>query len=44
MEERWSSVDPRDYAALPTALRLLRLWREQWRVATFGLACAFAYS
>src|SRR5438105_6937961 len=37
-------VDPPDYATWPTALRLLRLWREQWRLAVVALACAFAYS
>src|SRR5439155_26239158 len=37
-------VDPPDYATWPTARRLLRLWREQWRLAVLSLACAFAYS
>ena len=36
------SVDPPDYAFGPTALRLLGLWREQWRLVVVGLACAFA--
>ncbi len=44
MTERHNPVDPPDFATWPTARRLLRLWREQWRLASFGLACAFVYS
>jgi ABC-type multidrug transport system fused ATPase/permease subunit len=44
MPERPSPVEPPDYAVWPTARRLLRLWREQWRLAAFGLGCAFCYS
>jgi len=42
--ERHNPVDPPDYATWPTARRLLRLWREQWRLGAFGLTCAFFYS
>ncbi len=34
------SVDPPDYAFGLTAVRLLRLWREQWRLVAVGLTCA----
>ncbi len=44
MTERHNPVDPPDYATWPTARRLLRLWREQWRLGAFGLTCAFFYS
>ena len=44
MTERHNPVDPPDYATWPTARRLLRLWREQWRLGAFGLTCAFCYS
>ncbi len=37
-------VDPPDFPLWPTARRLLRLWRAEWRLATFGLTCAFAYA
>jgi ABC-type multidrug transport system fused ATPase/permease subunit len=37
-------VDPPDFATGQTALRLLRLWREQWRLAVVALLCALAYS
>jgi ABC-type multidrug transport system fused ATPase/permease subunit len=43
-DERLRPVEPPDYATWPTALRLLRIWREQWRLGAFGLACAFCYS
>jgi ABC-type multidrug transport system fused ATPase/permease subunit len=36
--------DPVDYGVWPTARRLLRLWREQWRLVVLGLGCAVAYS
>src|SRR3954454_15311648 len=44
MTEQPNPVDPPDYATRDTALRLLRLWREQWRLAVVALLCAFAYS
>ena len=37
-------VNPPDYAIWPTTQRLLRVWREQWRLVTLGLGCAFAYT
>jgi ABC-type multidrug transport system fused ATPase/permease subunit len=40
----FQQVDPPDYPLWPTARRLLRLWREQFRLAGLGLACAFAYT
>src|SRR3954464_13875816 len=39
-----SSVDPPDLGMLPTFRRLLRLWREQWRLGAIGLSCALAYT
>src|SRR6478609_10167929 len=39
-----SSVDPPDLGMLPTFRRLLRLWREQWKLGAFGLACSFVYT
>ena len=39
-----SHVDPPDYPALPTLRRLLALWRGEWRLAVFGLVCAFAFT
>src|SRR5580765_1974722 len=39
-----SSVDPPDLGMLPTFRRLLRLWREQWKLGVFGLACSFVYT
>ena len=33
-------VDPPDLGFLATASRLLRVWREQWRLVTIGLVCA----
>jgi ABC-type multidrug transport system fused ATPase/permease subunit len=35
-------VDPPDLGFLTTASRLLRVWREQWRLVLIGLACALA--
>ena len=35
-------VDPPDLGFFPTAVRLLRVWREQWRLVLLGLACAVA--
>ena len=40
MSTHVNSVDPPDLGLLPTFRRLLRLWREQWRLGAFGLACA----
>ena len=37
-------VDPPDLPALPTLRRLLGLWRGEWRLAAFGLVCAFAFT
>ncbi len=37
-------VDPPDLGLLPTFARLLRLWREQWRLGVFGLTCSFVYT
>jgi ABC-type multidrug transport system fused ATPase/permease subunit len=37
-------VDPPDLGLLPTFRRLLRLWREQWRLGVFGLTCALLYT
>jgi ABC-type multidrug transport system fused ATPase/permease subunit len=37
-------VDPPDLGLLPTFRRLLRLWREQWRLGAFGLACSLVYT
>ena len=37
-------VDPPDLGLLPTFRRLLRLWREQWRMGVYGLTCSFLYS
>ncbi|MEP6978757.1 MAG: ABC transporter ATP-binding protein [Thermoleophilia bacterium] len=37
-------VDPPDYPLLPTFRRLLRLWREQWRLGALGLSCAFIFT
>jgi ABC-type multidrug transport system fused ATPase/permease subunit len=37
-------VDPPDLGMLPTFRRLLRLWREQWRLGVFGLACSLLYT
>jgi ABC-type multidrug transport system fused ATPase/permease subunit len=39
-----STVDPPDLGLLPTFRRLLRLWREQWKLGVFSLACALAYT
>ncbi|HEX7625624.1 MAG TPA: ABC transporter ATP-binding protein [Gaiellaceae bacterium] len=44
MSRRSLSVDPPDLSIWPTAKGLAGLWREQWRLVTFGLACAFVYS
>src|SRR5690242_13888370 len=39
-----SSVDPPDLGMLPTFRRLLRLWREQWKLGVFALTCALLYT
>jgi ABC-type multidrug transport system fused ATPase/permease subunit len=37
-------VDPPDFGLLPTFRRLLRLWREQWKLGVFSLTCALLYT
>jgi ABC-type multidrug transport system fused ATPase/permease subunit len=37
-------VDPPDLGLWPTFGRLLRLWREQWKLGAFALTCALAYT
>jgi ATP-binding cassette, subfamily B, bacterial len=44
VSKRFLSVDPPDLSLWPTAKGLAKLWREQWRLVVFGLACAFVYS
>jgi ABC-type multidrug transport system fused ATPase/permease subunit len=39
-----STVDPPDLGLLPTFRRLLGLWREQWKLGVFSLACALVYT
>jgi ABC-type multidrug transport system fused ATPase/permease subunit len=39
-----SFVDPPDLGLLPTFRRLLQLWRDQWRLGVFGLACSLVYT
>jgi ABC-type multidrug transport system fused ATPase/permease subunit len=39
-----SGVDPPDHPLLPTVRRLLRLWREEWRLVGVGLGCAVLYT
>ena len=41
MSRRFLSVDPPDLSLWPTAKGLARLWREQWKLVTLGLVCAF---
>ena len=41
MSRRFLSVDPPDLSLWPTVKGLARLWREQWRLVTLGLVCAF---
>src|SRR5215472_2245876 len=38
------SVDPPDLALLPTFRRLLRLWREHWKLGVFALSCSLVYT
>ncbi len=38
------SVDPDDYPLWPTVRRLFGLWREESRLVTIGLVCAFFYT
>ena len=35
-------VDPPDLGFVATAVRLLRVWREQWRLVLVGFTCALA--
>jgi ATP-binding cassette subfamily B protein len=44
VSRRSLSVDPPDLSLWPTAKGLAKLWREQWRLVTVGLVCAFFYS
>jgi ABC-type multidrug transport system fused ATPase/permease subunit len=44
MSKYVSPVDPPDLGMLPTFRRLLRLWREQWKLGVFGLTCALIYT
>ncbi|MGH2934418.1 MAG: ABC transporter transmembrane domain-containing protein, partial [Gaiellaceae bacterium] len=37
-------MDPPDLGMLPTFRRLLRLWREQWKLGAFGLGCSLVYT
>jgi ABC-type multidrug transport system fused ATPase/permease subunit len=37
-------VDPPDLGLWPTFRRLLRLWREQWKLGVFALTCALLYT
>jgi ABC-type multidrug transport system fused ATPase/permease subunit len=37
-------VDPPDLGLLPTFRRLLRLWRQEWRLGALGIAFAFCYT
>src|SRR5215472_13652214 len=37
-------VDPPDLGLLPTFRRLLRLWREQWKLGVFALSCSLVYT
>src|SRR3954454_3444874 len=39
-----NSVEPPDLGLLPLFRRLLRVWREQWRLGAIGLSCALAYT
>ena len=39
-----NSVDPPDLGMLPTFRRLLRIWREQWRLGVFALTCSLLYT
>jgi len=41
VSKRFLSVDPPDLSFWPTTKGLARLWREQWRLVSVGLACAF---
>jgi len=36
------NVDPADLGFVATAARLLRVWREQWRLVLLGFTCAVA--
>jgi ABC-type multidrug transport system fused ATPase/permease subunit len=39
-----NSVDPPDLGLLPTFRRLLRLWREHWKLGVFALSCSLVYT
>jgi ABC-type multidrug transport system fused ATPase/permease subunit len=39
-----NSVDPPDLGLLPTFRRLLRLWREHWKLGLFALSCSLVYT
>jgi ABC-type multidrug transport system fused ATPase/permease subunit len=41
VSRRFLSVDPPDLSLWPTTKGLARLWREQWKIVTLGLVCAF---
>ena len=36
------NVDPPDLGFVATMTRLLRVWREQWRLVVIGFTCAVA--
>jgi ABC-type multidrug transport system fused ATPase/permease subunit len=44
MSTHVNPVDPPDLGLLPTFRRLLRLWREQWKLGVFSLTCALLYT
>ena len=44
MSEYQNPVDPPDLGLLPTFRRLLRLWKEQWRLGVLALALAIVYT
>src|SRR3954447_11535563 len=44
MSEYVNPVDPPDIGMLPTFRRLLRLWRNEWRLGLLGLSLALLYT
>jgi ABC-type multidrug transport system fused ATPase/permease subunit len=44
MSEYANPVDPPDLGLLPTFRRLIRLWREQWRLGVLALVLACVYT
>src|SRR3954452_5415393 len=44
MSEYVNPVDPPDLGMLPTFRRLLRLWRNEWRLGLLGLSLALLYT